>query len=158
AADMITVSGGAGGVTVSGLKAKGTITGNEGALDSLTVDGQAGADVINASGLQAGFIKLTLLGNDGDDLLIGSQGNDSIFGGRGNDTALMGAGDDTFTWNPGDGNDIVEGQGGKDTMVFNGAVIAEKIEISANGQRVRFTRDIANITMDLAGVERVNFN
>src|SRR5262249_36555602 len=29
---------------------------------------------------------------------------------------------------------------------------------TANGQRVRFTRDIGNITMDLNGVEAVNFN
>ena len=45
----------------------------------------------------------------------------------------MGAGDDTFVWNPGDGSDIVEGQAGTDTMQFNGANIAEKIDISANG-------------------------
>ena len=57
----------------------------------------------------------------------------------------MGAGDDTFVWNPGDGSDIVEGQDGIDTMLFNGANIAEKIDISANGSRVRFTRDVANI-------------
>ena len=36
----------------------------------------------------------------------------SINGGRGNDTVLLGAGDDTFVWNPGDGSDTVEGQGG----------------------------------------------
>ena len=97
-------------------------------------------------------------GGDGTDLLIGSQGNDLINGGRGNDTALMGAGDDTFVWNPGDGSDTVEGQGGFDTMLFNGANVNEKIDISANGSRVRFTRDVANITMDLNGVEGINFN
>ena len=42
--------------------------------------------------------------------------------------------------------------------MFNGANIDEKIDISANGSRVRFTRDVANITMDLNGVERINFN
>ena len=65
----------------------------------------------------------------------------------------MGAGDDTFVWNPGDGSDTVEGQAGTDTLLFNGANINEKIDISANGGRVRFTRDVANITMDLNGVE-----
>ena len=78
-------------------------------------------------------------------------------GGRGNDVALLGAGDDTFVWNPGDGSDTVEGQAGLDTMLFNGANINENIDISANGERVRFTRDVANITMDLNGVEHIDF-
>ena len=118
----------------------------------------AGDDTIDASGLQANAIALTLNGGDGDDLLIGSQGNDLINGGRGNDVALMGAGDDTFVWNPGDGSDTVEGQAGFDTMLFNGANVNENIDISANGSRVRFIRDVANITMDLNGVEGIDFN
>ena len=71
---------------------------------------------------------------------------------------MLGAGDDTFVWNPGDGSDTVEGQAGIDTLLFNGANIAENIDISANGGRVRLTRDIANITMDLNGVETIDFN
>src|SRR5262249_18724000 len=59
---------------------------------------------------------------------------------------------------PGDGSDTVEGQAGKDTLLFNGANIDEQIDISANGSRVRFTRDIANVTMDLNGVEVIDFN
>src|SRR5207302_2715334 len=71
--------------------------------------------------------------------------------------AFMGAGNDTFVWNPGDGSDTVEGQGGQDTLQFNGANVAEKIDLSANGQRLRFTRDVGNIVMDVDGVEQVNF-
>ena len=41
--------------------------------------------------------------------------------------------------------------------MFNGANINEKIDISANGSRARFTRDVANITMDVNGVEHINF-
>src|SRR4029077_17571686 len=74
------------------------------------------------------------------------------------DVPLMGDGDDTFVWNPGDDNDTIEGQDGADTMQFNGANINEKIDIAANGSRLRFTRDVAAITMDADGVERVNFN
>ena len=70
----------------------------------------------------------------------------------------MGAGDDTFVWNPGDDNDTLEGQDGFDTMLFNGANIAENIDISANGGRVRFFRDVANVTMDLNDVEGIDFN
>ncbi|MBS0261740.1 MAG: hypothetical protein JSS02_07250 [Planctomycetes bacterium] len=68
----------------------------------------------------------------------------------------MEAGDDTFVWNPGDGSDIVEGQGGIDTLQFNGANVAENIGIAANGSRVRISRDVGNITMDLNGIERIN--
>src|SRR3954468_7123382 len=112
-------------------------------LIRVTVDGGAGND--------------TITGGDGDDLLFGGDGNDLITGGRGNDTALLGAGDDTFVWNPGDGSATVEGQDGVDTLVFNGANIAEKIDITANGNRTRFTRDVAAITMDLNDVETINF-
>ena len=48
---------------------------------------------------------------------------------------MLGAGDDTFVWNPGDGSDTVEGQDGTDTMLFNGADIDEKFDVSANGER-----------------------
>ena len=69
----------------------------------------------------------------------------------------MGAGDDVFVWNPGDDNDTLEGQAGVDRLDFNGAVIAEKITISANGGRALFFRDIANVTMDLDDVELIRF-
>jgi Ca2+-binding RTX toxin-like protein len=71
---------------------------------------------------------------------------------------LLGAGDDQFVWNPGDGSDVVEGQDGHDTMTFNGANVNEKFDVSANGRRIRFVRDVANITMDLNGVEQIDLN
>src|SRR5262249_31763280 len=49
------------------------------------------------------------------------------------------------------------GQSGHDTLQFNGSNIAEHIGLSANGSRLRFTRDIAAIAMDVAGVEQANF-
>jgi Ca2+-binding RTX toxin-like protein len=70
----------------------------------------------------------------------------------------MGAGDDTFVWNPGDDNDTLEGQDGFDTMLFNGSNAAENIDISANGGRVRFFRNVANVIMDLNDVEGIVFN
>jgi hypothetical protein len=59
-------------------------------------------------------------------------------------------------WNPGDGSDTVEGQGGQDTLQFNGANVNEKIDLSANGSRLRLFRDVGNVTMDVNGVEQVN--
>lgn len=157
-ADTIVVDDPAGNVTATGLAATLTLTGAEAAFDRLVVDGGGGDDVVNASGLASGLIGLTLQGGLGNDLLIGSAGDDLVSGGDGSDTALMGAGSDTFVWNPGDDNDIVEGQAGLDTLLFNGANIAENISISANGGRVLFTRDIAAVTMDLNDVEQVTFN
>jgi Ca2+-binding RTX toxin-like protein len=131
---------------VQGLGGNDTITGQNGlaALTNLTIDGGAGDD--------------TLTGGDGNDMLIGGSGNDSVAGGRGADVALLGSGADSFTWNPGDGNDTVEGQAGNDTLVFNGSNAPENIDVSANGSRVRLFRDVANITMDLNGLENLNVN
>ena len=56
-------------------------------------------------------IQPILKGGAGNDTIIGSSGDDTIAGGVGVDVALMGGGLDTFTWGPGEGNDIVEGQG-----------------------------------------------
>jgi Ca2+-binding RTX toxin-like protein len=153
--DAIFVTGNSHTATVTGLAARVRIT-NTDALDSLFINGLAGNDLINASGLQAGVIALTENGGDGNDMLIGSQGADLIIGGKGSDTALMGAGDDTFVWNPGDGSDVVEGQSGHDTLQFNGANADENMDLSANGNRLRLTRDVGNVVMDVHGVERVN--
>jgi Ca2+-binding RTX toxin-like protein len=109
-----------------------------------TLDGRAGND--------------TLGGGFGAESLLGGAGNDAIDGNGGADTALMGAGEDTFVWDPGDGSDVVEGQDGADAMLFNGAGGAEQVDLSANGNRLRFFRTQGTITMDTAGVERVDFN
>ncbi len=116
-------------------------TGNLAALIAITVDGGAGGD--------------TLLGSNGVDLLLGGNGDDFADGQQGDDVALLGAGDDTFQWDPGDGSDVIEGQDGTDTMPFNGSAANEIMDVSANGGRVRFTRNIANITMDLDDVESI---
>ena len=141
-----------------GLQASVNIFFPEQANDRLIVNGQGGDDVINASSLEADGIQLTMNGGLGNDLLIGSEGGDLFNGGDGNDIALMGAGDDTFVWNPGDDNDTLEGQDGFDKMLFNGSNAAEQINISANGSRVLFTRDVANVVMDLNDMESIDFN
>jgi Ca2+-binding RTX toxin-like protein len=157
-ADVFGVAGDAGGITVFGLQAGVNIFFPEAANDRLVLNGLGGDDVINASSLEADGIQLTMNGGLGNDILIGGEGGDLFNGGDGNDTALMGAGDDVFVWNPGDDNDTLEGQDGVDTMLFNGAAIAEQINIFANGDRTLFTRDIANVTMDLNDVETIDFN
>jgi Ca2+-binding RTX toxin-like protein len=136
-----------------------------GTSETLTLNANGGDDRFTGSNGLASLIQLTvdggtgndtILGGDGADILLGGDGADIVDGNRGNDTGFLGAGDDTFQWDPGDGNDTVEGQDGTDAMAFNGANINERMEVSANGGRVRFTRDIAAIVMDLNDVETID--
>ncbi|MFL6570926.1 MAG: hypothetical protein ACJ8G4_04165, partial [Burkholderiales bacterium] len=139
AAETIKLSSGILGTTrVSSSADNGGVT-LEG-VEHIVVSAGAGDDVVDASGLPAGRAALEIIGGRGNDLLIGSAGND------------------TFVWNPGDGSDTVEGGHGSDTLLFNGANIAETIDVSANGSRALFTRDIATVSMDLNGIERIDFN
>jgi Ca2+-binding RTX toxin-like protein len=156
-ADVFGAAGDAGGVNVFGLHTAVNIFFQEQANDRLTLNGQGGIDTIDASSLEADGIQLTINGGLGDDTMLGSEGNDLAVGGDGADTGLLGAGDDTFVWNPGDDNDIVEGQVGFDRLAFNGANIAENVRVFANGGRVLFFRDIANVTMDMDDVESIVF-
>ena len=166
-ADQITVVGAGTSVAVTGLSAQVNVNNTEAGNDRLVIKAGSGNDTINATGLPAGVIGLTIDGGAGNDVILGSQGNDSLLGGvgndvvtggRGDDVAFLGANNDTFIWNPGDGSDIVEGEAGIDALLFNGANIAETINILANGGRTLFLRDVANITMDLNGVENLDFN
>ena len=139
-------------------------------IAKIVVKARAGADQVRIdenNGLFTDSIPTTLDGGDGNDTiaggkgietLLGGYGSDSIDGNGGNDLARLGAGDDTFTWDPGDGSDTIDGRSGNDTMRFNGAAAAEQINLSANGSHLKFTRDVASITMDTVGVERVDFN
>ena len=104
--DRIVVNARGGDDTVRMDDANGTFTDTE----ITTVSGGAGDD--------------TLLGGGGAELFFGGPGKDAIDGNRGNDTGLMGSGHDVFTWDPGDGSDVIEGQGGYDTMDFNGPPVA----------------------------------
>jgi Ca2+-binding RTX toxin-like protein len=98
----------------------------------------------------------TLVGGPAAETLLGGDGIDAVDGNGGDDRALLGAGDDRFTWDAGDGSDVVEGEAGMDTLAFNGSGDAEAFAASAAGGRVRFTRDVGGIAMDLGGVERID--
>jgi Ca2+-binding RTX toxin-like protein len=43
-------------------------------------------------------------------------------------------------------------------MLFNGSNVAEIVDLSANGGRATFFRNVANVTMDLNDVESIDFN
>jgi hypothetical protein len=108
----------------------------------VTVDGGNGDDILN--------------GGDGVESFIGGNGKDAVDGNRGNDSAELGSGTDSFTWDPGDGSDAIDGGTGMDTLVFNGAGVAEQMSLSPNGEGSIFRRDIANIVMDMIHVETLD--
>jgi Ca2+-binding RTX toxin-like protein len=158
------IVGGGTSYSVKGLPTAVNVSNAEGANDTLVVNALGGNDTINAADFAASITKLTLDGGAGNDTIRGGQGNDVILGGDGNDfidgnqcndIALMGAGDDVFQWDPGDGSDTVEGQAGQDKMLFFGSGANENFDVSAVGGRVRFFRDVGNITMDLDDLEKI---
>jgi Ca2+-binding RTX toxin-like protein len=163
--DVIDVTGSGSSASVLGLTTRVGITGSEGANDSLVVNTLAGDDSVTASTLPAGILRLTVDGGADDDTVLGSQGADVVLGGdgaddvvgdNGADVAFLGAGDDAFRWDPGDGNDTVEGQTDTDELVFTGAEVAERVDVVANGGRVLVVRDVASVTMDLDDVEALD--
>jgi Ca2+-binding RTX toxin-like protein len=129
---------------------------SEAANDKLTVNGLGGADTITGEPGLAALIQLVINGGTEVDVLTGGDGNDRIAGQQANDSMFGGAGDDTLVWDPGDANDLVEGQAGNDTMQFNGAGGNEAFEASAVAGRLRFTRNLGNIVMDVGGTETVD--
>jgi Ca2+-binding RTX toxin-like protein len=151
---QITADGSA--VDVFGAPATLRIDHSEAANDKLTVNGLGGADTITAGPGLAALIQLVINGGTEVDVLTGGDGNDRIVGQQANDSMFGGAGNDTLVWNPGDANDLVEGQAGNDTMEFNGAAGNEAFVASAVAGRLRFTRDVGNIVMDVGGTETVD--
>ena len=138
-----------------------------GTAEHLSLRANGGDDSFSAVGNLAALIRIAVDGGVGNDTLLGSNGPDELTGGndddfldgqQGNDSLLMGAGDDTFQWDPGDGLDVVEGQAGNDRILFNGSNIGEIFEASANAGRLRFTRNIGTIALDVDDVERVRIN
>jgi Ca2+-binding RTX toxin-like protein len=127
-------------VRVHGLGGEDTLTAVGNTLSShLTLDGGTAAD--------------TVRGGVGPDVLLGGSGNDLVDGNQGVDVAELGSGADHFQWDPGDGSETVEGGPGSDVFDFNGSNIGEILDVSANGDRVRFTRNVASIVTDLNDVE-----
>jgi Ca2+-binding RTX toxin-like protein len=163
AADTVSVTGTQGddalvlsGSQVTGTPATVTVGATDADLDTLVLNGLGGNDSINAGGAASGQVRLTINGGLGIDTITGSGGNDTVTGGDGNDVVLLGGGDDRYAWSPGDDNDTVDGQGGTDMLRFNGANVAENLAIVADGDRVRLTRDIAAVTLDLGTLEQID--
>jgi Ca2+-binding RTX toxin-like protein len=100
--DVVSVAGSGPSAAVGGLSARVSASGAVAGSDRITVNAQAGNDVVDASGLAADSALLSVDGGDGDDVLIGGAGADTLLGGAGDDVLIGGPGNDTLDGGPGD--------------------------------------------------------
>jgi Ca2+-binding RTX toxin-like protein len=135
------------------------------AIDIRMGPGEDTVKIDDSNGPFTTSIPTTISGGPGNDSLTGGAGaetfqagpgDDTVTGGRGNDIGSLGSGNDTFVWNPGDASDVIHGAAGTDTMVFNGANVAENFTLAASGRHLTLLRNIGNVTMDTDGVEEVD--
>lgn len=117
--DTISFSLGSKGLTVigNGKTVSGSPFNN---VNRITVNGNDGADRIDASNLSIPVIlnggngNDTLIGGSNNDLLQGGAGDDNLDGQAGNDSLLGGIGNDVLTGGP--GLDSMKGEDGNDTL------------------------------------------
>lgn len=108
--DTITIVSTAGVVNVSGLHLRPAvaISNADATLDTLTVQSLNGNDIIDATGLAFGVIKLTIDGGAGDDVLTGNSDANTILGGLGNDRVIDRDFVNFDVHDGGDGNDTID--------------------------------------------------
>jgi Ca2+-binding RTX toxin-like protein len=136
----------------------------------IVVSGGLGADRLRINESKGAFTnteRTTLNGGPGNDTLIGGRfaeklngftGIDTVEGNAGADTAAMGAGGDIFVWDPGDGNDVVQGGSEIDTLRFNGSAAAEVFTATAMGSQLRLTRNVGAVVLRSQDVETLALN
>lgn len=150
--DADEIFGGKGDDSLNGKAGDDVIEGGEG-NDMLT--GDAGAD--------------TLYGNAGKDTLNGGNDNDQLFGGEGDDALIAGAGDDVLAGGP--GNDTLQGNQGDDLYSFelgDGFDViqqhhenrADKLNVLQFGEgilpeAITFWRSGANLVLQINAFDRI---
>ena len=114
-------------------------------------------------------------GTTGDNLLIGSNFADSLTGGAGNDRLVGGAGNDVYTYNSGDGNDVIVDMADDasplassgDTLSFGAGIALADIRLMRNTADgpliIAFAGQAGSITLEgtqtdgLSGVQFLKF-
>jgi len=82
------------------------------------------------------------IGTDGDDNLYGYELSDRFLGGKGNDVLDGQSGDDTYIFNLGDGQDIIYDYSGNNKIVFGEGISSNNLEV---------TRDNSNLIIGIKG-------
>ena len=78
------------------------------------------ADKNTPSNISGAMLNDSLIGSDKNDSIWGGYGNDILIGKKGNDTLNGGKGDDKYIYTKFDGSDIIQDNGGSDTLVLKG--------------------------------------
>ena len=80
--------------------------------------------------------------------IVANAGNDLVEPDSGNDVALPGPGHDRFVWNPGEGDDVVDGETRTDSLEFNGSAGIESMTVTTprNGG-FRFFRRVSCLSV-----------
>ncbi|MCB1761109.1 MAG: hypothetical protein KDI68_15165 [Gammaproteobacteria bacterium] len=99
------------------------------ALDSVTIDGGSGDDLLWSSSGDD-----WLAGGEGDDQLAGGWGADTLVGGSGADRLQGGFGDDLYRFDSGSGVDRIRERSGHDRLQFGAGIDAERIWFRRQGQ------------------------
>jgi len=158
------------------------------AITSIDVNGDAGANVIDLSGVTdkddavdtdfPAIASVTIEGAGGNDTITGSEHTDTLRGGDGDDRIIGDenkapgsvdvfegqAGNDTLVWNPGHDSDKMDGGDGADTIEVNGGGVGEQFTVkpSPTAGRVQFDRTGPTppgpFTLDIGTAERLDLN
>jgi Ca2+-binding RTX toxin-like protein len=132
----------------------------------IELHGRAGDDHLALDEINGALPRAWIFGGAGADRLVGGSGADHLDGGadddqvegrNADDLVFLGPGDDVVLWSPGDDDDTIEGQDGFDTLTFRGNAVAENLDVSAVGGRVRLFRNVAGVTLDLDDVEAIDW-
>lgn len=149
-----TLAGEDGDDTLFGLAGDDNISGGAGD-DTLIAD--AGDDIIIGNSghdtIFAGAGRDTILAGAGDDTIYGDAGNDLIFGHEGRDVINAGDGDDTIFASIGDGNDVIHGGAGIDTIDLEALSQAVTVDLGAVG--VGYASGTQSGYDTLSGIENV---
>jgi Ca2+-binding RTX toxin-like protein len=172
AGERIAVRAASGGrITVDvGDNGSGDFTFSRAGFSRINVKGGGGNDRLRIDESRGAFTsteRTTLSGGPGNDRLIGGRfaetlngftGIDTAEGNAGADTVSLGSGADVAVWDPGDGNDVVNGGSELDTLRFNGSAAAEIFAASAMGSQLRLTRNVGAVVMRSQDVETLALN
>lgn len=172
AGERIAVRAASGGrITVDvGDNGSGNFTFLRSTFSRILVKGGGGNDRLRIDESRGAFTsaeRTTLAGGPGNDTLIGGRfaetlngftGIDTAEGNAGADTVVLGSGADLAVWDPGDGNDNVQGGSEVDTLRFNGSAAAEVFAASAMGSQLRLTRNVGAVVMRSQDVETLALN
>ncbi|RYD85721.1 MAG: calcium-binding protein, partial [Verrucomicrobiaceae bacterium] len=136
---------------------------NLGPLPPARIFGEGGNDMITggsgADFLDGGTGNDRLSGRGGMDNLTGGDGADILTGGDGDDQVSGGNQDDQFIWNPGDDDDLLEGDAGTDTINVVGQSTPESYLASVPASRVRFERNSTfPFVLDIGTIEHLVLN